>query len=384
VLGRALVGTDFAAIEGYDDGRLDRLSERFTTLARSAIPSAHPKTKVLDKVPAHPLALSWEWLFPENLDPEQQRRLNREQGEHEISEVWPATPLQALRKRTPLQAVQAGDAEVPLRAAVFLLERSRQDWTESFDFAALRTRLKIRPEPAIDLKETPLETIHAARLVLVKMDGLDDARLQALYLQARRFGDFAVIERAGRLLADRPEAMTGGKLGSLSVFSDLATHAVARGRLDEAIDWVARGRTADAPAKQAINAPFWEMLEIRLKATILPPEQWVPELAVVLERYQSDDQATQMVVLSLLEMGLIQVAPHPEIPGEQILDSRPLSALLMEYGPKVTTASGRLGVSAAKPAIWTPGSETGGKGTIWTPGSPGPGDSGKKLIVPGR
>ena len=38
------------------------------------------------------------------------------------------------------------------------------------------------------------------------------------------------------------------------------------------------------------------------------------------------------------------------------------------YGPKVTTASGYLGVSATRGEIWTPGSEAKGS-AIWTPGS---------------
>jgi hypothetical protein len=63
--------------------------------------------------------------------------------------------------------------------------------------------------------------------------------------------------------------------------------------------------------------------------------------------------------------------------------------LLAEYGPRVTTASGQLGVAATKGEIWTPSSQGGGSspGGIWTPGSTPPSSGGgdkPKLIIPGR
>jgi hypothetical protein len=101
----------------------------------------------------------------------------------------------------------------------------------------------------------------------------------------------------------------------------------------------------------------------------------VPEIAVVLERYRQDKNASQLIMMNLVDMGLIQMVPSPDRPDEVYLDSRPLQALLAEYGPRITTASGRLGVSAAKPEIWTPGS---GSGAGTSAGGP------SKLIIPGR
>jgi len=100
--------------------------------------------------------------------------------------------------------------------------------------------------------------------------------------------------------------------------------------------------------------------------------------------------------MSLIDMRLIRVVPGAEGSDEMRVDARPLQALLAEYGPRVTTASGQLGVSATKGGIWTPGSATGGGGAIWTPGSgsssgapaartpPVPGGEKPKRIIPGR
>jgi hypothetical protein len=133
------------------------------------------------------------------------------------------------------------------------------------------------------------------------------------------------------------------------------------------------------------------MLEIRLKARSESPETWVPELAVVLDRHGKDPEANEKVLVALVDMGLLRLVANRERPQEVTIDPRALYALLAEYGPRVTTASGQLGVSATRGEIWTPGSETGGAGGgIWTPGSsPGaaaaaPGGEKPRLIIPGR
>ena len=391
IVGRILVGQEIVALESYDDGRLDGLADRFTALAGSAIPPAHPKTKTLGKVPRLELALMWEWLLPEGTDAQTGRRLTREQGIYLLREVWPNTPNPALRGLTPLQAAAAGDAEVPLRAAVVQFEQSRESWRTGFDFAALRERLRLPAEPAIDPATVDPATLHLARLALVPADKLADEPLVVLYRRARESGLQDALAHAAQALVDRPEAMERLGVESISVYTDLATIASTQDRTDEAFEWIRRGRQADPASKRIRNAPSWDIFEVRLRARTEPPETWVPEVAVVLERYRQDQSATQVIMMNLIDMGLIQMVSSPDRPGEVLLDSRPLQALLAEYGPRVTTASGRLGVSAAKPEIWTPGgSSAGGSGGLYIPGSgapaapPSQGGGPSKLIVPGR
>ncbi len=178
-----------------------------------------------------------------------------------------------------------------------------------------------------------------------------------------------------------------GQIDPVSVFSDLASLAAAKGEKEQYQSWLVKGRQADAPARRAQNAPVWDMLEVRLKARSERPEDWVPDLAVVMERYGQNQSAMQVILLNLVELGLVRPVPNPDNPGDILLDSRPLQAVLTEYGPRVTTASGRLGVSASKPELWTPGGPAAGSGGgLWTPGSDGgaqPGDK-PKLIIPGR
>ena len=149
--------------------------------------------------------------------------------------------------------------------------------------------------------------------------------------------------------------------------------------------WIRRGRQAEAPDRRAVTAPHWDMFELQIRARFDKPDEWVPELAVILDRYRENENASMLITTRLMEMGLIRLASPADQPGELMLDTRMLQQLLAMYGPKVTTASGYLGVSATRGEIWTPGSEAKGS-PIWTPGADTGGGSGgekPRLIVPG-
>ena len=334
------------------------------------------------------MALAWEWLLPEGMSREEVERLNGEKQAQILREVWPETPMPYLNFRTPAQAARDGNAEVPLRAALLQHEQGRGP-AKGFDFGPLRERLGIPAEPAVDA-----ETIDVDRLPLARFEQVDPAKLAdeklVRYLErARRAMLIGPIEAAARAIIDRPALLGQGQVDSVSIHADLASFADARGDRAEAQSWIDRGRQADSPARRAQNAPLWDMIEVRLKARADRPETWVPELAVVMERYAGDQVANQVILMNLVEMGLVRMEPNPDSREDILLDSRPLQALLAEYGPRVTTSSGRLGVSATRPEVWTPGGPgSGSGGALWTPGSaagPAPGGAEKpKLIIPGR
>ena len=401
VLGQLAVGKDTVSLTCIDDGRLEALSDRFTTIAGPGIPPAHPKTKVVEKVSTLQVALTWEWVLPQDMDNDTATRLHSEKGRQVILDVWPNIKMSSLHGRTPKQAAKAGDSPVPLRAALCQLEQTREGRQRDFNFADFRRSLGVELEPIPDVKTVDVSTLHLARLNLVPVDGLDDANLVTLYRRSRQAMMAVALEKAAVEICRRPEAVKAFNLDSLTIYSDLAMIAMAQGRRDEAMEILKQGRNNDAPESRIRNAPTWDMLEIRMLAQVEEPTRWVGELAIVLERYRDDQAASQALTVALIDMGVIRVVPNPDRQGEIMIDSSPLQALLAQYGPRVTTASGRLGVSATKPEIWTPGgqSTSGGSKGIWTPGSQPPAPTtaakpsttpppaspgGSKLIIPGR
>lgn len=391
ILGRVGVSAEFAALETFDDGRVDALGDRLTVLAGASIVPAHPRTQVLGFEARSTLALAWEWLSPDEMAPEEVERLDREKRAQILLDVWPRTPMPYLGFRTPERAARDGDAEVPLRAAILQFERD-QFLMEGAEPLPLRRRLGVRDEPAIDPTNVDIVRVPLARLAGVDPARLDDESLVTLYRRVRRAMMAQTMEAAARAIIARPHLFGQGQVDPVAVYADLASVAAGLRDAEGVKAWIAAGRQSDTPATRARNAPIWDMVEVRLRARIERPEVWVPELAIVLERHGQDPAANQVILLNLVEMGLIQMAPNPDNPNDVLLDSRALQAVMAEFGPRVTTSSGRLGVSATKPDLWTPGSPAGGGGGggLWTPGSgrpaaaPAPAGDKPKLILPGR
>ena len=359
ILGRVGLTDDVAVLETYDDGRVDSLGDRFTVLAGSAIVAAHPRTKVVGVSSRSSLALTWEWMLPAGIDPAESEQLDRKQRALTLSEVWPLTPMPYLKFRTPERAARDGNAEVALRGALCQFERE-QTLGAPDDPLPLRNRLGVPPEPAVDPQTVDVARLPLGRLTELPVAELDDDRLVTFYRRVRRAMLPHAMETAARAIVARGHLFDQGKIDPVAVYTDLAS--IAAGLRDGAgvQTWIAAGRQADTPTSKIRNAPIWDMVEVRLRARIDRPEVWVPELAVVLERYQREPAANQVLLMNLVEMGLVQMVPNPDKRGDVLLDSRPLQSVLAEFGPRVTTASGRLGVSATKPDLWTPGSPAGG------------------------
>ncbi|MEO6807669.1 MAG: hypothetical protein ABI353_00965 [Isosphaeraceae bacterium] len=374
IIGHARVGLETVFFDTDDNPKLDNLISQFRDLAGAAIPPAHPKTKVVDKISRSGLALAAEWFLPDWINPVELNQIQRAERSRVINQVWPETPMPYLGGRTPRQAARAGDAEVPLRAAVYQLELSHTFFREGIDFAAIRAEYNLGDEPAIDPETVDVDQVHLGRLHHIPANRLDDDRLLTLWDRARRYVLPMAMENATKAIANRPALLDREEVNRVTVFSDLANLALSRYNPAEAFDWLAKGRQGEPDSLHSQNAARWDMAEVRLRSRSEAPSLWVPHLAVVLERYRNDQASSMTILSNLVDMGLIKMEPHPDKPEEVILDSRSLQAVLSQFGPKITTAGGELGVSATRGGIWTPGGDTasGSSGGIWTPGGPPP------------
>jgi hypothetical protein len=243
--------------------------------------------------------------------------------------------------------------------------------------------LGVPPEPSIDPVTAQIDRVPLGRLKLLPFSQLDDDRLVELYAKARQFNLPDVTDQVALEIVRRANVIASDKVDCRQVYSDLAMAAVAQQDRSAALEWTRRGRAADEPRKQPDGPAFWDMLAVQITSLFDPLEQWVPELSVMLERHGKNEKAGGVIMSQLLEMGLVQPVSHPDRPGEIMIDTRPLQQLLDLYGPKVTTSSGYLGVSATRGEIWTPERAATGS-SIWTPGSDvGTGTSEKpRIIVP--
>jgi hypothetical protein len=381
-----LIDDKSVMLEAYDDGKLDGLIDDFTVLAGRTVPPAHPRTKVIGQTERAEHAMSWHWYLPPELADDDKRRLTLEQIAHYVKEVWPRTPRPNFGGRTPQQLDQSGKNEALLRGAVLALELSGEDWTELVDWPKFRASLGIAPEPSIDPESVDILRVPLGRLSLVPLDRLDDDRLVAMYRRAHEWGLNDLLPAIARAIVNREGQIARGSIEAVLLYGDLALDAVRNRDRDSALEWIRQGRAVEEPSRRKEFAPRWDMMELQIKAQFDKPDEWVPELAAILERYRENERASLLVTTRLLEMGLVRLVSPPDRPGEISLDSRGLQQLLSLYGPKVTTAAGYLGVSATKGEIWTPGSEA-KSSPIWTPGSDTAAAGGAekpRIIVTGR
>lgn len=387
-----LIGKDSVVLEAFDDGRLDRLIDRFTMRAGPSIPPAQPRTNVIDHESRQQLALSWRSHMPAGLSKQEAERLGREQVAFLITDVWPRTPHPALKGRTPFQTAKAGDSETALRAAFRIMELADADRHDESVWNRLREKLPLRPEPMIDPDRTDIEQVHLSRLHLVPLEELEDDEVLALYHRARTWHVRGVMNRVARfLIAERPALLEQIGVSTTAIYGDLALEAAGGGDRGLAETWLQRGRDSDPPDRRAANAIAWEMLGIHLQMIFDEPAAWVPNLAVVLERSRGSQEATGFIFMRLIELGLVKLVPDPYHPDQMGVDTRVLEHYMKEYGPRVTTSAGELGVTASRGSIWTPGGAAAGgastaRASIWAPGttSPSPPGEKRKVIIPGQ
>ncbi len=384
IQGDVLVGSDTVVLETHDDGRLNNLIDRFMALAGKSVPPAHPRTKVIGQLDRSEHAMAWRWYLPPGLPDEERRRLMDDQIAYLMTTVFPETPLTALGGRSPIQAARSGKSEVPLRAAVLIRELAGAHKGEKTDWMALRSRLSIQPEPPIDPETADIDAIPLGRLALVPVPRLDDDRLIKFYLRSHEFGLADLILQAAHEIVDRPQLRSSSKLDLRLLYSVLAQESQMRQDRSGALEMLQRGQTAMGSARRPEDSAFWDMMELQIRVSFDSPTEWVPELAAILERYRDNDQASAVVTTRLIDLGLLRLVSPEDRPDEVMIDPRLLQQLLSQYGPRITTSGGYLGVSATKGEIWTPQSAAPGSG-LWTPGSEQQSSRTveKRIILPG-
>ena len=173
-----------------------------------------------------------------------------------------------------------------------------------------------------------IDRVPLGRLSMVPLERLDDDRLVALYHRAHEWGLLDLMPRAAHEIVRRPSLAAPGKIEPIILYGDLALEAIGRGDREGSMEWIRRGRQAEAPGRRAVTAPHWDMFELQIRARFDKPDEWVPELAVILDRYRENENASMLITTRLMEMGLIRLASPPDQPGELMLDTRMLQQLL--------------------------------------------------------
>ncbi len=377
-----MVGPDMLVLEAHDDGGLDQLTDRVLALAGRAIPPAHPRTKIVDRNPKFESAFVWHAVPPRGMQRTDIQRIQRDRALQSLVETWPTTPNPSLDWRTPLEASSIPELRLPLRAALLVLRCLSEEWVDRVDWTALYHRHKLEPEPAIDPAAVDVGAIHIARLELVPIDALDDDRLITLFARAQRYGIGRARSAAARRIAGRMDLMAREAVPAREILSLLVLETADDGDAAAAAEWLRKGREFEET--RSARDPFrWDLVELESRIRTEPPESWATNLAVLLDRGKSNTAMNSRLLVKLIGLGLVRVLSAPDRPEEYTLDTRVLEAVLSQYGPRVRTADGKIGLAESESRVWTP-DQAPAEGGIWTPGAqPAPAER-PRLILPGQ
>lgn len=337
-----------AFLTAFEGDHLQRSRELFEEVAGEQVESVElpgdereqPPRKA---VPREFYGFYWRWAFPKRTPGVVRMRLEAEQWDHLLDEVWPETPLPALDGQSPSQAADDPDMKVRLTAALYVLDSLCERLRYSVDLDRLCERFNVAPLPPLPVTEdlsvsalSPLQ-LHRVQVAELNDNQLFHALNRALLIQHSRF-QYDVLTEALR----RPACTE--KMDMEQAYGALVDLCQKRHRRDEALDWVARARdyvqTQDESFERSVQ---WALREMMIRLMDPDDPELKPLLSRIHERY-------------------LRKVP-------QLRDS--VSQLIRLHGITPPWESGEV--------------VTGTGGGLWTPSKPSePQEGGKKLWIPGQ
>lgn len=338
-----------AFLSGLDDGSLQEARELFESCASEVIESQEEEGEDLRFATAAEQApLLFTWHFPDKIPVIRQSQLEDRRWNQNVDEIWPDLPLAGLGGKTPNEAKGDADLEVPLRAAIFVLDAFCDRNGHLIDLAALCEKFQVAPPQPIESDpELPLQTFSVMQLHRLIIPELSDEQL--LYVLNR----VLLIHHGGFLHEVLLEALNrpscADKVDRERTYNTLSELARDRNDRDETYRWITEGREHAKTQDQAFEKVVrWEMRELTFRAEDPADPNLMPLVNRLVQSYAKKlPQFLDYITTLLKGYGIDPPANLAEL-AEQ------------ESG---TLSSG---------GIWTPGeepsdSETGEK-KIWLPG----------------
>ncbi|MCO6046109.1 hypothetical protein NG895_19590 [Aeoliella sp. ICT_H6.2] len=299
-------------------------------------------------------ALSWRWHLPPATSAQKRRELLREERQVALLERWPNTPRAALGGKTPLEAVGVEELQLPLLAAVLLLEQGSNNVGFGETFVELRKKLGLAQHETVPADQVDADTVPVVRVSRIDLAALSSAELAMLY---KRCVLVNATDALGHILRealkrdDFDSSLPRPKLyEQLFTVEEDSEKAVAV--LDEARTWA---------KSEGESCGHWDMLELQLHIAENNSEGANRVLTHLRDEHMDEPEIAQQIYQLLYMIGAIP-------PDAGMGGGAPGPAGI----PSDIPAGAAAQMPSAPPnesAIWTPGGETesAGKSKLWTP-----------------
>ena len=297
--------------------------------------------KTVAKVSLTEQALSWRWLFPDDTPPALRRTLTATERHHAIVTRWPDVPRAALDGKSPREAKDVPELQIPLMAALLTLELGSNNVGQEQAFQELRDELGL-PQPApLDVSEEAALRAPVYKIVRLPVESISDEALIQLYRRAMMAAATAALGvtlreslRRGTVSEHIPPEEAFQQLINME-----EDPPAAKALLEKAREHCGGNKDADAA---------WDLLELELHLHEGDVDEAERMLKLISDKYKDDPEVSAAVFQVLSQAGLLRLGDAQAAAADEFAAAEPPR----EEG-----------------GIWTPDSErqSGDKSAIWTP-----------------
>ncbi|QDT66019.1 tetratricopeptide repeat protein [Calycomorphotria hydatis] len=335
----AEAGGPQVALTGLSSDMFETAKEVVTEAELSIEPEGEPED-AQDGWPRDWDCLNWRWAYPEKFPIRRRRELELSKWNQVIDEKWKSSPLSVLGGKSPQEAVGDESLQTRLAGALYVLDAFCDRSRYEIDLNKLRTDLGLPEVGPLSPEGVSLNSLSNVALHRVPVAEADVKQLRlilnrALLIHERRY----LYATLREVLERTPEETDLNR-----VYQTLSELARDRANVDEALEWIAKGKEYAQALSNSFEEVFrWDTRELSLRLEDPTSEDVKPCINRLREYY------------------------GPKLPQFE----EHLNSVLAAYG---VTAAHDLSIDGT-------GSGTGG---VWTPEAASQAPAGGKLWVPGQ
>ncbi len=295
--------------------------------------------------PYEEVPMLFEWNLPEKMPAVRQMQLEQRRWEQNVKDIWPNTPLSGLGGKTPNEAKGDSTLEIPLRAAIHVLDAFCDRHEYQIDLEAVCRDFGVAPPTPIETQpDLPQQSYSAMQLQRLKIKELSDEQLVYVLNRVLLIHHGRVLHEA--LLEGLSRANFTEKLELQRIYGTLLELAQERNDRDETYRWIQAGRSHAQTLDQAFEKTLaWDVRELSFRVEDPGDPNLLPLVSALVRKYAK------------------------KVP--QFFDY--VTDLLMAYGidfPDNLVEIARESAAFSQGGIWTPDeqSEEAGSKKLWLPG----------------
>ncbi len=304
-----------------------------------------PEQELLSTVSASEELLHSKLRPPADSTPQQLEAMMIAQRRDALLKRWPELKLGVLGGKSAREVAGEQPLQIPLLAAIMLLESWCEPMPGTFDFNELRTELGLPALGPVDPGQEPIDKVPLSRLRRVEVEKLSDDDLLYGFRRAVAYSANGALRKFAQAVVDCPAL--AGKEEQLRAYESLAR---TEQDPDRALGYVDRGRAA--AASQGHSPAPWLLLELQFRFARGEANEVSRLVNRLQTRHMEEPGVAEALMRFMVQIGVVRPDGTPAAPQQ---------AAATGPGAPPSDEPGK---------IWTPDSDAGGGeggGKIWTP-----------------